>query len=632
MTNTTTRNPWAFVPLLYFMQAIPVALVQEVATVIYKDFGVANEPITRWTSLIAIPWSLQMLLGPLVDLNGTKRRWILGGQIAMAGGFVLAPLVFRLPNAFELSLAIFFFVAVFSALCNTATDGFYLLALGKDRQAQFAGVQTTCYRLGRLFCTGVLVYLTGVVSTIGDVLVSPSVGQISLVANDKPVLRSSLTLRVVAGELTDELGNQFSPKVVVPASATGYWIDVDGVVRFVGSDDQSKISLPQQAHLLGSIYRGETGAVSRPSQHPWGINDARVAAYPKPAVLSRRDGWMAALFVCAALYTLGFLINRRTLPRPSGDEPGPESESSVQENRRNIARTVTVITGGLSAYFALSAVWRIFAHGLWFLRDGSKDGQLHGWMLGEHGLFGPFDLGLDGLTAELLQLIVCGVLAVAMFRLARRTIVGTPMGVAFASYFAQPKIVWILGLLMFYRFSEAMVAKISPLFLKDSLQNGGMGFGNEQIGLIKGIIGVLGIVIGGICGGYVISRLTLKRSFFPIALTMHAPILLYLWAAYTRPSPAGIAIVEFVDQFGYGFGFAGYMIFQMSVARRGQFPTSHYAMGVGIGALFISLAGISAGILQSNFAYTGMFWAAILCSIPGLVTLLFVPTDETVTV
>ena len=43
-------NPWLFVPLLYFMQAIPVTIVQEVATVFYKDMGIENEAITRWTS------------------------------------------------------------------------------------------------------------------------------------------------------------------------------------------------------------------------------------------------------------------------------------------------------------------------------------------------------------------------------------------------------------------------------------------------------------------------------------------------------------------------------------------------------------------------------------------------------
>ena len=31
---------WRFIPLLYIMQAVPVTLVQEVSTIVYKDLGV----------------------------------------------------------------------------------------------------------------------------------------------------------------------------------------------------------------------------------------------------------------------------------------------------------------------------------------------------------------------------------------------------------------------------------------------------------------------------------------------------------------------------------------------------------------------------------------------------------------
>lgn len=73
-------TPWRFLPVLYVMQAIPVTIVQELMTIVYKDFGVGNEAITKWTSLIALPWSLQMFLGPMVDLTGTKRAWTIRGR------------------------------------------------------------------------------------------------------------------------------------------------------------------------------------------------------------------------------------------------------------------------------------------------------------------------------------------------------------------------------------------------------------------------------------------------------------------------------------------------------------------------------------------------------------------------
>ena len=505
-------KPWTFIPLLYFMQAIPVALVQEVSSIIFKDFGIANESILQWTSLIAIPWSLQMLLGPLVDLNGTKRRWILGGQLLMAVGLMLAPFAFGLPNAFQICLAIFFFIAVFSALCNTATDGFYLLAMPADKQAAFAGVQTTSYRLGRLFCTGILVMMAGILH-----------------------------------------------------------------------------------------HRG----------------------------LENRVAWGIVILAAGLIYLLGYFINRSTVPAPIEDHAA--AEETPGENKRNITRTLNVVILGFTGYFAASALWRLGAHALWKMLDGNPTGYLKGWMLGDRGLYGPFDFGLNGVTAEVVQFIVCGLLTTYAFIAAKRTIVGTPMGDAFGSYFRQPGIVAIMSFLLFYRFGEVMVSRMSPLFLKDAVEKGGLGISNEVLGGIKGVAGVLGIVCGGILGGLVISKLGLRRAFWPLVITMHTPNLLYVWAAMTHPPVIAMYGVDFVDQFGYGFGYAGYMIFLMQVAKRGNFPTSHYAIGVGLGALFISLAGILSGIIQSNFGYQTFFVSVIFLTIPGMLTLLFIPLDKTET-
>jgi PAT family beta-lactamase induction signal transducer AmpG len=158
------RNPWLFVPLLYFTQAIPVTIVQEVASIAYKDLGLDNAQITQWTAVIALPWALQMLLGPLVDLSATKRRWILGGQLTTGIGLVLAALALLTGQGFALSLLVFGFSAIASALTNVATDGFFILSLDKDQQAGFAGIQSTFYRVGRLFGVGLLVSLAGILA------------------------------------------------------------------------------------------------------------------------------------------------------------------------------------------------------------------------------------------------------------------------------------------------------------------------------------------------------------------------------------------------------------------------------------------------------------------------------------
>src|SRR5947209_7863651 len=149
------------------MQAVPVTIVQEVSGIIYRDLGVANADITRWTSLIAIPWSIKLLWGPLVDVNFTKRKWVLTMQGLITLVLMILPWVLHLPHAFAISLGTLFVAAIFSATCDIATDGFYLLALKREEQSAYVGIQATFYRLGRLFCIGLLVMFAGILMDTG---------------------------------------------------------------------------------------------------------------------------------------------------------------------------------------------------------------------------------------------------------------------------------------------------------------------------------------------------------------------------------------------------------------------------------------------------------------------------------
>jgi PAT family beta-lactamase induction signal transducer AmpG len=52
-------------------------------------------------------------------------------------------------------------IAIASATHDIAADGFYLLALDAPAQAAFVGIRNACYRLGRVFVTGAIVYVAG---------------------------------------------------------------------------------------------------------------------------------------------------------------------------------------------------------------------------------------------------------------------------------------------------------------------------------------------------------------------------------------------------------------------------------------------------------------------------------------
>lgn len=155
------RNPWAWIPTLYFAQGIPYVVVMTLSTVLYKNLGVSNTDIALYTSWLYLPWVIKPLWSPLVDLFRTKRFWIVTLQFAIGLAFALVALTLPGPKYFQLSLAVFWLMAFSSATHDIAADGFYLLAMPTGQQAAFVGVRSTFYRMASLSAQGGLVYLAG---------------------------------------------------------------------------------------------------------------------------------------------------------------------------------------------------------------------------------------------------------------------------------------------------------------------------------------------------------------------------------------------------------------------------------------------------------------------------------------
>lgn len=157
----TTRNPWAWIPTLYFAEGLPYVAVMVVSVVMYKRFGLSNTEIALYTSWLYLPWVIKPFWSPFVDILKTKRWWIVSMQLLIGAGF--AGIAFTLPAPFYLqaSLAFFWLMAFSSATHDIAADGFYMLALDDSQQSFFVGIRSTFYRLASIAGQGLLVILAG---------------------------------------------------------------------------------------------------------------------------------------------------------------------------------------------------------------------------------------------------------------------------------------------------------------------------------------------------------------------------------------------------------------------------------------------------------------------------------------
>lgn len=180
--------------------------------------------------------------------------------------------------------------------------------------------------------------------------------------------------------------------------------------------------------------------------------------------------------------------------------------------------------------------------------------------------------------------------------------------------FFRKKHVWIaLTFMLLYRLPEAFLVKMMNPFLLDSQAEGGLGLSTASVGLVYGTVGTLALTLGGILGGIAASRWGLKRSLWPMALSLTLPCLSFVFLAAFQPqNMLLISSCVALDQFGYGFGFTAYMLYLMYFSE-GEFKTAHYSLCTAFMALSMMLPGMVAGYIQEAIGYVHFFGFVMVC-------------------
>ncbi|HEV6964427.1 AmpG family muropeptide MFS transporter [Roseateles sp.] len=199
----------------------------------------------------------------------------------------------------------------------------------------------------------------------------------------------------------------------------------------------------------------------------------------------------------------------------------------------------------------------------------------------------------------------------------------------FASFFRKPGIAVILGFLLLYRLPEAQLLKLASPFLLDPVERGGLGLSTKAVGVAYGTVGLIALTVGGLVGGWVISRVGLKKALWPLVLAMHLPNVAFLALALAHPTNLAVVSAALaVEQFGYGLGFTAYLMYMILVAEGPQ-KTAHYAICTGFMALGMMIPGMWSGWLQEHIGYVPFFGWVLLATLPSfaMAALIRVPDD-----
>ncbi|MBL9188016.1 MAG: hypothetical protein JNK23_11090 [Opitutaceae bacterium] len=603
-----SRSAWAWIPTLYFGQGIPYVVVMTMSVILYKRLGISNTDIALYTSWLNVPWVIKPLWSPIVELLGTKRQWILVMQLLIGAALGCVALTIPGPAFFKVTLGIFWLMAFASATHDIAADGFYMLALNKHDQAWFVGVRSTFYRLAMIVGQGLLIMLAG-----------------------------AIELRTGLAPLELKLAAQPGAPALAPADPAAVKLERGGAPRLVTASAQ--LTLAPTAAAPGEVR--DLVAQARQWNQAAGLTPApQTAAGATPAGLAGPSWWSRAV---AQPLEKFLRSNFGATPVQRADAAGRAgvffvglSAQPAQDVVVNVARD-----SGDKGMKLLEGERFTFTAANWekpvmvvVQIDPRTPGASEAVFVASSGNI-PLAWSITFWTLAGLFALFCLYHRFALPKPAADSAGATrPRGNpladffgAFASFFRKPMVARTLAFLLLYRFAEAQLVKIAALFLLDGREAGGLGLSTGAVGFVYGTVGVVSLTLGGLLGGFCAARHGLKFWLPVMVAAINLPNLVYVYLAFATPGDfAVVNACVAVEQFGYGFGFAAYMIFMLYVAQ-GEQQTAHYAICTGFMALGMMLPGMFTGWLQEIIGYQNFFVWVMIATIPGFIVTALIKPD-----
>lgn len=184
---------------------------------------------------------------------------------------------------------------------------------------------------------------------------------------------------------------------------------------------------------------------------------------------------------------------------------------------------------------------------------------------------------------------------------------------SFVTKYERRRVVATLFFIVAFLLPEALLSKVSMLFLVDAEHNGGLGLSPQEFGWVQGTVAVVSLSLGSLAGGIVVNRDGLRRWLWPMTAATNLPHLLYLYLALTQPGGLlPITLCIFVHQFGCAFGTTAYLL-QLIHYSRGPHQTTHHLLCTALMTASFVLPSMFSGALQMALGYPAFFLMVLAC-------------------
>lgn len=574
-------NPWSWIPTLYFAEGLPYAVVITVSVIMYKRLGISNADIALYTSWLYLPWVIKPLWSPIVDILKTKRFWITSLQLATGAGMAGVAFTIPIPDFFQFTLAFFWLLAFSSATHDIAADGFYMLALNENQQSFFIGFRSTFHRIAIIGGQGLLVILAGFLET------TFSVGPAEFKVSAKPELFFQQSIKIDSTDI----------------------IPVGGKLRLIASPQDLEIGTRPITKEAADFY----------------INFARK--------FNIMNGFKQDVFLNTEVQTSSeFTGNVAVFKIHLSKQPNDDDEYFIDFKQIEGSSLINIIEGSS-------------------LRFNSKNWNKPAFVVVQ--IDPGVQKNIDAIflahsdKIPIAWVFTFGIIAIlfVVFSIYHRFILPLPSQdksvirsvrtnslreffLTFIRFFEKEKIFIIIGFLLLFRFGESQLIKIVPPFMLDPQDVGGLGLSTAEVGFINGIVGMSALLIGSILGGILISKNGLKKWLWWMLIAINIPNIVYVYLSFIQPASLFlINLCVAIEQFGYGFGLAAYLIYIIYISE-GEYKTSHFAIAIGFMTLGMMLPGMLSGYIQELIGYRYFFIWVLAATIPSFIIARYIPLDS----
>lgn len=166
--DSPTAPPTVWASSSYFGEGLPWSLLHQVAAEFFTAMGLSAQQI-GYTSVLHGTHLGKFIWGPIVDLFGSLRQWMLATQVLLG---IVTGILAILAHRFAIlsgNMAMdtqwiwiaLVILGILSATYDISCDGYYMEALDRKLQASYSGIRVAAFRAAMFVGSAGLVYIGG---------------------------------------------------------------------------------------------------------------------------------------------------------------------------------------------------------------------------------------------------------------------------------------------------------------------------------------------------------------------------------------------------------------------------------------------------------------------------------------